>query len=588
MKPLFHLNKYLIKYKWFLIFGFCFIVLSNLFKVYMPAIVDQAADEISIIYEKNISSTQNDLWDTGLNLALLYLVYAFVNGFFLFLTRQTIIVMSRKIEYDLKNEIFNHYQSLSTSFFKKNNTGDLMNRISEDVSKVRMYLGPAIMYSLNVFVLFVMVITFMFNKNAELTIYVLAPLPILSFIIYKISSVINLKSEITQRQQSRLSTFVQEAFSGIRVLKAYNRENYFQNEFNQETENYKRAALGLAFVNSFFLPAIVLLIGLSTVLTIYIGGIKTINQEIDYGDILQFVFYINFLTWPFASIGWVTSLIQRAAASQKRINEFLDQNEKIHVQKDAKKIAAINSISFKKISFTYEHTNIQALKNISFSLNKGQTLGIIGKTGSGKSTIASLLSRLYDPSEGIVRINDSNLNELDLENIRSKIGYVPQDVFLFSDSIKNNILFGINNHLNDNQKVIQAAVDAHIHNDIMEFPNQYDTLVGERGVTLSGGQKQRISIARALIREPEILILDDCLSAVDTSTENTILKNLKPLLKKSISIIIGHRISSVSLSDYILVFENGEIIEQGNHQQLLENKNHYYEIHKKQLIDKND
>ena len=587
MKPLFHLNKYLIQYKWHLIFGFCFLVLSNLFKVYMPAVVDQAADQISALYNKDIS-IENELWNTGFELASIYLIYALVNGFFLFLTRQTIIVMSRKIEFDLKNEIFNHYQSLSISFFKKNNTGDLMNRISEDVSKVRMYLGPAIMYSLNLFTLFVMVITFMFNKNAELTIYVLTPLPILSFIIYKISSVINNKSEITQRQQSKLSTFVQEAFSGIRVLKAYNREQYFQKEFSSETENYKKAALNLALVNSFFMPAIVLLIGLSTVLTIYIGGIKTIEQEIDYGDILQFVFYINLLTWPFASIGWVTSLIQRAAASQKRINEFLDQNEKINVIHDSKKISQIHSISFENVSFTYEQTNIEALKNVSFKLSTGQTLGIIGKTGSGKSTVASLLSRLYDPNNGNLYINGINLSKLNLENIRSKIGYVPQDVFLFSDTIKNNILFGIHSDAVENDRIIKAAIDAHIHEDIIQFPNGYDTVVGERGVTLSGGQKQRISIARALIRNPELLILDDCLSAVDTSTENRIQNNLKPLLKKSISIVIGHRISSVSSCDCIIVFENGEIVEQGDHRQLLKNKKIYYEIYQKQLIEKNN
>ena len=463
-----------------------------------------------------------------------------------------------------------------------------MNRISEDVSKVRMYLGPAIMYSLNLFTLFVMVITFMFNKNAELTIYVLTPLPILSFIIYKISSIINNKSEITQQQQSKLSTFVQEAFSGIRVLKAYNREQYFQKEFSSETENYKKAALNLALVNSFFMPAIVLLIGLSTVLTIYIGGIKTIEQEIDYGDILQFVFYINLLTWPFASIGWVTSLIQRAAASQKRINEFLDQNEKINVIHDSKKISQIHSISFENVSFTYEQTNIEALKNVTFKLSTGQTLGIIGKTGSGKSTVASLLTRLYDPNNGNLYINGINLSKLNLENIRSKIGYVPQDVFLFSDTIKNNILFGIHSDAVENERIIKAAIDAHIHEDIIQFPNGYDTVVGERGVTLSGGQKQRISIARALIRNPELLILDDCLSAVDTSTENSIQNNLKPLLKKSISIVIGHRISSVSSCDCIIVFENGEIVEQGDHRQLLKNKKIYYEIYQKQLIEKNN
>lgn len=593
MKSLFHLNKYLIKYKWHLILGFVFIIFSNLFKVYMPAVVDQAADEIANFFQNNPLSAENKaaaaqkLWDAGLKLSFIYLLYALINGFFLFLTRQTIIVMSRNIEYDLKNEIFDHYQRLSISFFKKNNTGDLMNRISEDVGKVRMYLGPAIMYSLNVFVLFTMVITFMFNKNTALTLYVLTPLPILSFIIYKISFLINKKSERTQHQQSLLSTFVQEAFSGIRVVKAYNRENYFQNKFNTETENYKRASLSLAFVNSFFLPAIVLLIGLSTILTIYIGGIKTIDQEIDYGDILQFVFYINLLTWPFASIGWVTSLIQRAAASQKRINEFLIQNESIN-NNSSTKLPAIASISFNDITFSYEHTNIQALTNVSFSIKKGQTLGIIGKTGAGKSTIASLLCRLYDINSGSILLNNENIKSIDLDDLRIKIGYVPQDVFLFSDTIKNNILFGVQDENIDENEVINAAKNAHIHHDIMEFPENYNTKVGERGITLSGGQKQRISIARALIRNPQVLILDDCLSAVDTETEDSILTNIKKYSSNTISIIIGHRISSVAASNHILVLENGKVIEQGNHQDLLKAKGYYHEINQKQLMEKKE
>ena len=589
MKPLFHLNKYLFKYKWHLLLGFLFIIFSNLFKVYMPAIVDQAADEISNYFkdaQNTDLNTNNELWNAGLKLSLVYLALAFISGLFLFLTRQTIIVMSRKIEYDLKNEIFDHYQSLSMSFFKKNNTGDLMNRISEDVGKVRMYLGPAIMYTLNVFVLFTMVITFMFNKNVSLTLYVLIPLPILSFIIYKISFVINKKSEKTQQQQSMLSTFVQEAFSGIRVLKAYNRESYFQYNFKNETENYKRASLSLAFVNSFFLPAIVLLIGLSTILTIYIGGIKTINNEIDYGDILQFIFYINLLTWPFASIGWVTSLIQRAAASQKRINEFLLQNETIENLQPENQINSINSLVFRKVFFEYEQTNIKALENISFELNKGQTLGIIGRTGSGKSTIANLICRLYDVNIGNIQINSTSINEFNLFSLRSKIGYVPQDVFLFSDTIKNNIMFGIENDNIDDQLIINAAKQAQIHEDIMGFPDNYNTKIGERGITLSGGQKQRISIARALIRKPNVLILDDCLSAVDTETEDKILKNLYRNNKSNITVIIGHRISSVSSANQIIVLEKGGIVENGNHSELIKKQGYYYEIHKKQLLEK--
>ncbi|MDG2369329.1 MAG: ABC transporter ATP-binding protein [Flavobacteriales bacterium] len=589
MKPLFHLNKYLAKYKWYLLLGFLFIIFSNLFKVYMPAIVDQAADEISNYFkdaQNGDVNTRNELWNAGLKLSLVYLAYAFISGLFLFLTRQTIIVMSRKIEYDLKNDIFDHYQSLSMSFFKKNNTGDLMNRISEDVGKVRMYLGPAIMYTLNVFVLFTMVITFMFNKNVSLTLYVLTPLPILSFIIYKISFVINKKSEKTQKQQSMLSTFVQEAFSGIRVLKAYNRQAYFQDNFKNETENYKRASLSLAFVNSFFLPAIVLLIGLSTILTIYIGGIKTINNEIDYGDILQFIFYINLLTWPFASIGWVTSLIQRAAASQKRINEFLLQNETIENLNPEHQIGSINSLAFSNVFFEYEQTNIKALNNITFQLNKGQTLGIIGRTGSGKSTIANLICRLYDLNNGTIQINSKEINEFNLFSLRAKIGYVPQDVFLFSDTIKNNILFGIENDNIDAELVINAAKQAQIHEDIMDFPEKYNTKIGERGITLSGGQKQRISIARALIRKPDVLILDDCLSAVDTETEDKILKNLYSNVKSDITVIIGHRISSVSSANQIIVLEKGSIVENGNHSELIKKQGYYYEIHKKQLMEK--
>jgi ATP-binding cassette, subfamily B, multidrug efflux pump len=555
----------------------------------MPAIVDQAADEISNYFkdaQNGDVNTRNELWNAGLKLSLVYLAYAFISGLFLFLTRQTIIVMSRKIEYDLKNDIFDHYQSLSMSFFKKNNTGDLMNRISEDVGKVRMYLGPAIMYTLNVFVLFTMVITFMFNKNVSLTLYVLTPLPILSFIIYKISFVINKKSEKTQKQQSMLSTFVQEAFSGIRVLKAYNRQAYFQDNFKNETENYKRASLSLAFVNSFFLPAIVLLIGLSTILTIYIGGIKTINNEIDYGDILQFIFYINLLTWPFASIGWVTSLIQRAAASQKRINEFLLQNETIENLNPEHQIGTINSLAFSNVFFEYEQTNIKALNNITFQLNKGQTLGIIGRTGSGKSTIANLICRLYDLNNGTIQINSKEINEFNLFSLRAKIGYIPQDVFLFSDTIKNNILFGIENDNIDAELVINAAKQAQIHEDIMDFPEKYNTKIGERGITLSGGQKQRISIARALIRKPDVLILDDCLSAVDTETEDKILKNLYSNVKSDITVIIGHRISSVSSANQIIVLEKGSIVENGNHSELIKKQGYYYEIHKKQLMEK--
>ena len=589
MKSLYYLNKYLIKYKWYLILGVLFIISSNLFAVYMPEIVDRAADKISnhFIDKKNgVSFNKEKIWNAGIYLCLIYLALALLKGIFLFFTRQTIIVMSRLIEYDLKNEIFDKYQSLSISFYKKNNTGDLLNRISEDVTKVRMYLGPAIMYTINVAVLFILVITFMIKKNPELTLYVLIPLPILSFIIYKISFMINKKSEITQTQQSLLSTFVQEAFSGIRVLKSYNRQSYFSNEFTIETENYKRASLSLAYVNAFFIPAIVLLIGLSTILTIYIGGIKTINNEIDYGDIVQFIFYINMLTWPIASVGWVTSLIQRAAASQKRINEFLKVDDKIINKKDAATLEIIKKVEFNKVTFTYPDTGITALKDISFSIHKGQSLGIIGRTGSGKSTIGNLICRLYDADNGSILINNKNTQDQNINNLRSRIGHVPQDVFLFSDTISNNISFGLELSPINNEPIQKAAKNAFIHKEILEFPNAYNTNIGERGITLSGGQKQRVSIARALIKNPDILIFDDCLSAVDTEAEENILKNLAPIMKSCITIIIGHRISSIMKSDYILVLDKGIIIEQGKHEELILKKGYYSEIHRKQLLEK--
>jgi len=589
MKSLSYLNKYLIKYKWYLILGVLFIISSNLFAVYMPEIVDRAADKISnhFIDKKNgVSFNKDKIWNAGIYLCLIYLALALLKGIFLFFTRQTIIVMSRLIEYDLKNEIFDKYQTLSISFYKKNNTGDLLNRISEDVTKVRMYLGPAIMYTINVAVLFILVITFMIKKNPELTLYVLIPLPILSFIIYKISFMINKKSENTQIQQSILSTFVQEAFSGIRVLKSYNRQSFFSNEFTIETENYKRASLSLAYVNAFFIPAIVLLIGLSTILTIYIGGIKTINNEIDYGDIVQFIFYINMLTWPIASVGWVTSLIQRAAASQKRINEFLKVDEKIINKKNAVTIDIIKEVEFNKVTFTYPDTGIIALKDISFSIKKGQSLGIIGRTGSGKSTIGNLICRLYDADNGSILINNKNTQDHNINNLRSRIGHVPQDVFLFSDTISNNISFGLELSPINNEPIQNAAKNAFIHKEILEFPNAYNTNIGERGITLSGGQKQRVSIARALIKNPDVLIFDDCLSAVDTEAEENILKNLAPIMKSCITIIIGHRVSSIMKSDYILVLDKGIIIEEGKHEELILKKGYYSEIHKKQLLEK--
>ena len=583
MKPLFYLNKYLWKYKWHLLFGLFFITASNYFGVYMPKIIDNAVDEL-IDYKTSTNKSNEILWDLGLKLVFTYMLFSLLKGLFLFFTRQSIIVMSRKIEFDLKNEIFSKYQELSISFYKKNKTGDLMNRISEDVTKVRMYLGPAIMYSINVSVLFIMVISFMIYKNLTLTLYVLFPLPILSLIIYKVSSIINKKSEITQQKQSKITSFVQEAFSGIRVLKAYNKRKYFLDVYKEETNNYKQASLDLALVNSLFLPTIIFLIGLSTVITIYLGGIKTIHKELDYGDIVQFIFYINMLTWPFASIGWVSSLVQRAAASQKRINEFIKIEEKV-INNGDKNLKEIIEIEFKNVSFKYPSSSDFVLKNINFKLTSGMTIGIFGKTGCGKSSLAQILCRLYEISSGEILINGSSVNDIKLSDFRKKIGYVPQDVFLFSDTIKNNIAFGLNKTDYEFKDVQSAAKKAGLSSEIENFSNSYETKIGERGVTLSGGQKQRISIARALARNPQLLIFDDCLSAVDSETSKKIQKSLN--LNKSLAIHISHKISNISHCDHIIVLENGQISEEGNHKKLVEKKGFYYEIFKKQQIEEN-
>ena len=585
MKELFYLNKYLIKYKWHLILGLIFIISSNFFGVYMPKIIDDAADELSNYISAN--NDKKELWNIGIQFVLLYMFFSLLKGVFLFFTRQTIIVMSRNIEYDLKNEIFSKYQKLNLSFYKQNRTGDLMNRISEDVTKVRMYLGPAIMYTLNVIVLFVLVISFMLYKDTSLTLFVLLPLPILSIIIYKVSSVINLKSEIVQRKQSKITSFVQEAFSGIRVLKAYNRSNYFASLYEDETENYKKASLNLALVTSLFIPSIVMLIGLSTIITIYLGGLKTINNELDYGDILQFIFYINMLTWPFASVGWVSSLVQRAAASQKRINEFL-LTKHLVINDGTNKIDKIEEVKFENLNFSYPTGKDFSLKNISFTVKKGNSIGIFGKTGSGKSTIAQLICRLYEVEQNSsIKVNRINFKDIELGSFRKKMGYVPQDVFLFSDTIKNNIAFGLEEKEYDIQHIERAAEQAGILSEIKKFPNGFNTKIGERGVTLSGGQKQRIAIARALIRNPEILIFDDSLSAVDTETANKIQTELFKVNKNQLSIHISHRVNLLSNCDHIIIIENGEITEQGNHSYLINKNGFYKEIFKKQQLEEN-
>ena len=593
MKSLFYLNKYLLKYKWLLLLGFVFILASNLFAVFMPKVVNTALKELqeglSLLTgeERNNQGLKDTIVGASIWLAAVYVGLSLLKGVFLFFTRQTIIVMSRHIEYDLKNEIYDHYQKLSMEFYRRNNTGDLMNRISEDVSKVRMYLGPAIMYTANLVVLFILTLIFMFHKNAELSLYVLLPLPILSILIYYVSRIINRLSDTVQKQQSFLSTFVQEAFSGIRVLKAYNNQKPFSERFANESEIYKEVSMRLVRVNAFFMPIIIMLIGLSTLITVYAGGVYAAGgNEFDAGDIAEFIIYVNMLTWPFASVGWVTSLVQSAAASQTRINQFLEESPNI-VGGSYKSEKIKGKISFKNVVFTYPDSGINALKNVSFEINPGETLAIIGRTGSGKSTIANLICRHYDVSEGEILIDDKPIKSYDLEALRSHIGYVTQDVFLFSDSIANNISFGVKDNQVDTNSIENAARQADIHDNIATFPMGFETLLGERGITLSGGQKQRVSIARAVLRKPQILLFDDCLSAVDTQTEENILNNLRPLMAEKTTLIISHRISSVKHADTILVLEDGKIVEIGTHKNLLEKKGVYAELYELQSSEGN-
>ncbi len=575
-----------------MISGILFIAISNAFSILPAQIIRFAFDLVkeTIIQYRVLDefSIQDDFYKVLSRILLLFgglvLGLSLLKGLFLFFTRQTIIIMSRRIEFDLKNEIFEHYQKLSLAFYKRNNTGDLMNRISEDVSRVRMYLGPAVMYSINLLVLFVMVIMTMLSVNVKLTLYVLSPLPLLSISIYYVSNIINSKSERVQRQLSNLSTFVQEAFSGIRVLKAYNRDQQRLEYFQKETTQYKDLNLDLVQVNALFQPLMILLIGLSTIITIYVGGKLAAAGEVTTGNIAEFVIYVNMLTWPVAAVGWVTSLTQRAAASQERINEFLkSEPEIVNHQPDRSNING--SIQFKDVSFTYPDSGIQALKQISFDIESGKSLAIIGKTGSGKSTIANLIGRLFEANSGEISIDNTPLNQLNLGDLRSSIGYVPQEVFLFSDSIKNNIAFGLNETEATDEVVIGAAKAAEVWKNIQGFPKGMETRVGERGITLSGGQKQRISIARAIIKNPQILIFDDCLSAVDTQTEERILQNLKVLAENRTTVIISHRVSSVKHCDKIIVLDEGQIVEDGNHDFLIQKQGIYFELYQQQLLE---
>lgn len=590
MSALFYLNKYLVRYKWRLLLGSLFLLLKNVFQIEMPVVVKDTVNKIVKISESGLAANLDELFKLGLIAAGLYILLSLISGFFLFLTRQTIIIMSRLIEFDLKNEVYKHYQKLSFSFYKKNATGDLMNRISEDVSQVRMYLGPGIMYTIDLFFLFGLLLYRMLSTNPELTLYVLLPLPLMSILIYFVSSRLNRKSAKVQVSQSKLSTIVQESFSGIRIIKSYATEKVAEKRFDKEAENYKNESMSLARTNAFFMPTIILLIGISTILTIYVGGIQSAKGQIDPGEIAEFVIYVNMLTWPFASVGWVTSIIQRAAASQARINEFLKVKPEVN-SSTTKDLVFLKDIKFKDVNLTYENTGVTALKNISFSLQKGKTLGVIGRTGSGKSSLAYLFMRLLDPTSGKILVDDKNLQELNLDGWRKKIGYVPQEHFLFSDSIKNNILFGLDQDYSDKNlspeienQMIQMSKDAGIHETIMSFPDGYDTVLGERGINLSGGQKQRVSIARALMKNPEILVLDDCLSAVDNETEEQILQALRTGLVSKTAIIISHRISSIKYADSIIVMEDGKLAEEGTHDDLLKRGGAYSEIYRQQQL----
>ncbi len=588
MKELKYLNKYLLKYKWHLVLGLVFVIISNLFQIFPAQMVRHSIDLVvdNIRVYRSFEGNENQatffsIFARGILLyALLILVMALLRGVFLYFVRQTLIVMSRLVEYDLKNEIFQHYQSLPLSFYRRNNTGDLMNRISEDVGRVRMYLGPSIMYGLQLVTLFLMLIPIMFAISPKLTWYALIPLPLLSIGIFYVNTIIEHRSEEIQKSQSRLSTFVQEAFSGIRVLKSFTRENESVKNFTKESNEYKRQSLKLTRVQSLFFPLINGLIGLSTILTVYAGSVEVINGSLTFGNIAEFIIYVNLLTWPVASLGWTISLVQRAEASQKRINEFLTTKTDIVSEKNlARDIAG--KIEFENVSFIYPDTGIQALRKISFKIEPGESLAIIGTTGSGKSTVSNLISRLYDVSAGEIRIDDIPLKDYELANLRGQTGIVPQDVFLFSDTIFNNIAFGLSSP--DESKVIQAAKDSDVFNNISAFPQGFNTRVGERGITLSGGQKQRVSIARAVAREPKILIMDDALSAVDTKTENTILNSMKRIMQNRTSIIISHRVSSAKLANKIIVLHDGAIIEEGTHETLLTQKGAYQELYEKQM-----
>ncbi|PWT78512.1 MAG: ABC transporter [Bacteroidetes bacterium] len=634
MKYLRALNKYFWKYRWRLILGIVFIILSNYFRILTPQVtgfvVNSVKKELSsraeprLAQEKTISDgsqakenknttsqrIEADNYDVlvkkfirkldlsnrsfGFKVAasgITLLVLALIGGFFMFLMRQTIIVMSRHIEYDQKNEIFRHYQLLDTNFYKTHSTGDLMSRMAEDVSRVRMYTGPAIMYLGNLLATIGFSLFFMIRRDALLTLYVLAPLPILAVTIYYVNTIIHKKSEHIQALLSSLTTNAQESYSGIRVIKSFVQEKAMYRFFEHNSEDYRKNAIGLAKIESIYFPAMGLIIGLSTLLTIMVGGLYVIRGEhgMDLGTITEFVIYITMLVFPVSAIGWVASMVQRAAASQKRLNEFLETTPQIRDPQVAQPAKIVGNISFRNVEFIYPNTGIHAVKHFNLDIRKGEKIAIIGRTGSGKTTIAQLLLRFYDPTEGSIHVDGIDLRKLDLQDLRKQIGYVPQDVFLFSDTVTGNILFGMPKEDTDMEKVRLAAKYASVEKEIQDFPHQYETTIGERGVTLSGGQKQRISIARALIQDHEVVVFDDCLSAVDTKTEKEIIDNLYTYLKNKTAIIITHRIFSLFDFDRIVVLDEGKIVETGTHRELLALNGYYTELYEQQqLIDERD
>lgn len=588
MKELAHLNKYFIKYKYRFLLGILFVVGSNLFSVFPAKSVQRAIDELTLhlsLGDAAKAGVSGEIAAIILECTGLVLLFALIRGIFLFVMRQSLIVMSRKIEYDLKNEIYQHYQQLDQAFYRRNNTGDLMARISEDVSRVRMYIGPAIMYFINLVATFGVVIPAMIGVNAELALYVLLPLPVLSFSIFYVHNIINRRSDAIQEQLSTITSFTQEAYNGIRVIKAFGVEEHSQSALSALIMEFRRRSMALAKVDATFFPLMVFLTGLSTILTVFVGGMMVINGKITIGNIAEYVVYVNLLVWPVTALGFTTSLMQRAAASQKRINEFL-QTQPTIISPVTAPVSWKDSIAFQQVSYTYPGKTTPALSDISFVLQKGKSLGILGSTGSGKSTIAQLMMRMMDVSAGAVLVDDTDIRQIDMVQYRNRIGYVPQDVFLFSDTLENNIAFGLDQHQVYDKSRIEAAIeDAGLKETLSELKHGDQTVIGERGITLSGGQKQRVSIARALIRESEILILDDCLSAIDTRTEAFILNRIQQRISGKTALIISHRVSSVKNTDHILILDEGKIIEQGTHLELLEKRGYYFALHQRQTLE---